>query len=306
MAEGATFILRDGDEYRDIYPAWNWRQIPGTTVAQEDGPMTEDTLRGVGERAFAGGASDGAVGCTAMDFARGVLRARKAWFLFDAGMVALGAGITAEAGAPVRTTLNQCHWRGPAYLAGSDAPLAAGDYPLEVGSAFRHDGVTYRILDGAGTLRLGDQSGAWSDCGVGSPEKRTLPVLNAGLEHGVQPQAASYAYAVLPTADDAALLTIVHNDPALQAVWHAGEGRGHAIFYEPGKVAFPDGQRIAVDRPCILLYHPADGRAALTVAQPAQEAGMLALRLDGLLVTAVSVSLPAWEYAGSSVTVVVG
>ena len=28
LADGATVIMRDGDEYRDVYPVWNWRQIP--------------------------------------------------------------------------------------------------------------------------------------------------------------------------------------------------------------------------------------------------------------------------------------
>ncbi|MHB9132418.1 MAG: polysaccharide lyase family 8 super-sandwich domain-containing protein [Armatimonadota bacterium] len=310
IADGATFILRDGDEYRDIYPVWNWRQIPGATVVQEPGEFDPDTLRGFGEHDFAGGASDGRVGCAAMDFSRAGLSARKAWFFFDEGMVALGTGITATQDAPVRTTLNQCHWRGPTLLAGTEKPLAADEYLLTDGSAFWHDGVTYRIFAGEGTLRLGAQSGAWSDCGVGSPERQTLAVLNAGLDHGVKPVNASYVYAVLPDVDEGNAFTddptrfvIVENTPVLQAVWHAGEERGHAVFYEPGVVVFPDGQQIGVDTPCILLYHPGTEGATLTVAQPAQREGMLKLQLKGRITTTVSVSLPTGEYAGSSQTI---
>lgn len=313
MADGATYVMRDGDEYRDIYPVWNWRQVPGTTVVQEDGELDMETVRGFGARDFAGGASDGYVGCAAMDFARGTLAARKAWFLFDEGMVALGAGITCADTAPVRTTLNQCHWRGPALLAGVYGPLTEGEYPLAAGAACWHDGVTYRILDGAGMLRLGTQSGAWSDCGVGSPEVMTLPVLNAGLEHGAQPQNATYAYAVLPGvaqedafADDPARFVIARNDAALQAVWHAGDGRGHAVFYEPGSITFPDGQRIRVDMPCILLYHPRAELVTLMVAQPAQWEGIITLALTGPVNSTVGVSLPLGEYAGASVTVEFG
>jgi chondroitin AC lyase len=290
---------------------WNWRQIPGTTVTQASGEFDPDTLRGRGERAFAGGASDGSLGCAAMDFSRADLQARKAWFFFDEGLVALGAGIRAEAETPVRTTLNQCHWRGSVFLAGTDGPLAAGEYPLVPGAAFWHDGATYRVLEGAGGLRLGPQSGAWSDCGLESLEPLTLNVLNAGLDHGVRPRGAIYAYAVLPGreadaafADDPARLVLVCNTPAQQAVWHAGERRGHAVFYEPGTVALPDGQRIGVDRPCIVLYHPRpEGTMELTVAQPEQREGLITFRLEGRRQAAVSVSLQPGEYAGSSQTI---
>lgn len=308
MADGATFIMRDGDEYRDLFPTWNWRQIPGTTLRQQAGPFDPETLRRFGERAFAGGASDGSVGCMAVDYARDGVAAKRAWFLFDEGMVALGTGITCTAEEPVRTTLNQCRWRGPAYLAGNEAPLAAGRYPLAAGSAWWQDGVTYRILDGSGTLTLGQQTGAWSDCGVGSSEPVTLDVMNAGLEHGVKPHGATYAYAVLPGVSeqdafaDAERFVILRNDETAQAVWHAVDRRGHAVLYAPEEVTFPDGQRIAADRLCILLYHPRNG-VTLTVAQPEQQDGLLTLTLSGPITDRISVSLPAGEYAGSSQTI---
>jgi chondroitin AC lyase len=311
MAEGATILMRDGDEYRDIYPVWNWRQVPGTTVVQMSGEFDPDTLRGVGECAFAGGASDGSVGCAAMDFSRADLQARKAWFFFDEGLVALGAGISAMADAPVRTTLNQCRWRGPVYLAGTDCPLNAGEYRLVPGTTFWHDGTTYRLDEGTGTLRLGPQSGAWSNCGLGSPEPLTLNVLNAGLDHGLKPNGAAYAYTILPGikadaafADNPARFVIVCNTPVLQAVWHADDRRGHAVFYEPGTVAFPDGQRIGVDRSCIVLYHPnRDGTTELIIAQPEQRDGLITFRLEGRQQVAFGVSLPSREYAGSSQTI---
>jgi chondroitin AC lyase len=112
MAEGATFIYCDGDEYRDIFPVWNWRQVPGTTVEQHLGSLDENKLRHFGNRDFAGGASDGNVGCIAAEISDETLAAHKAWFLFDGGMVALGTAISSSAEVPVRTTIDQCHPRG--------------------------------------------------------------------------------------------------------------------------------------------------------------------------------------------------
>jgi len=199
-------------------------------------------------------------------------------------------------------------------LLGHDGPLAADEYSLKAGSAFWQDGVTYWILDGTGTLRLGPQSGAWSDCGVESSERLTLPVMNAGLDHGVRPQGATYAYAVQPDvrestafADRPQRFVIVSNTPAAQAVWHAGDGRGHAVFYEAGSILFADGQLIGVDRPCILLYHPCrDGSTIFTVAQPEQEEGIVTLSLDGRTRGTLGVSLPPGVYAGASQTLVLG
>jgi chondroitin AC lyase len=313
IADGVTHILCDGDEYRDVYPAWNWRQIPGTTAVQTEGPFNPETLRLPGEKPFAGGASDGAVGCAAVDFSRAGLQARKAWFLFDDGLVALGAGITCPGPDPVRTTLNQCRRRGPVFQAGSKTPLPDGLHPLAPGSAFWHDRVAYHILDGAGTLRLGDQTGAWSDCGVGSPDPVTIPMLNAGLDHGTQPKGASYAYLVRPGLESvkfskkgSASFVILRNEPCLQAVWHDKAKRGHAVFYAPGSVSFPDGLQLGVDRPCIVLYHPTKrGRLIFTVAQPEQLDGLITLRLKGKTSAELGVSLPSHDYAGASQTVFV-
>ena len=34
QADGCTLIYRQGDEYADIFPTWNWEMLPGTTAEQ--------------------------------------------------------------------------------------------------------------------------------------------------------------------------------------------------------------------------------------------------------------------------------
>ncbi len=308
MAEGATFLYRDGDEYRDLFPVWNWRQIPGTTVEQRDGPLDPEGLRGFGEHAFAGGVSDGRVGCAAVDFSRKTLRARKAWFLFDAGLVALGAGIASTADAPVLTTVNQSHRRGRVLLNGE--VLGEGVHPLKPGVVLSHDGRTYAILAGArGEVRLERRAGSWADCGVGSDARHEQSVFTVGIGHGVRPVDGAYAYAVLPDPAAGGAVTdgfaVLCNDTEMQAVWCAAEGRGQAVFYAAGGVRFPDGQEVAADRPCLLLYRREGGRAVLTVADPRQQEPRLALTLRGPVAATVAVSLPQGEYAGSSLSLTV-
>lgn len=74
---------------------------------------------------------------------------------------------------------------------------------------------------------------------------------------------------------------------------------------EAGGVEFPNGQSLAVDRPCVLLYVPNAGRAELTVADPTQREPDLSLELAGAVRASLGVSLPRGEYAGSSVRVTI-
>jgi chondroitin AC lyase len=309
-ADGATYILRDGDEYRDIFPAWNWRQVPGTTVEQHPMPLSPDTVRGRGEPAFAGGVSDGAFGCAAMAFSRSGLSARKAWFFFDEGMLALGCGIRSRAGVPVVTTLNQCLRRSPVHLAGQDAPVPDGEIRLPPNAAIWHDGIAYHILDGTAVLHLDERTGAWSDCGVGSSEPLSRSVFTLSLDHGSSPLGAAYAYRVLAdtplpllAAGAGSLPRVIRNDAAIQAVWHEAATLGYAIFYEPGSLTFPDGQGITPDRPCLALYRQAGPTGLqLTLADPVQRGGAIALHLSGRVAGRVAVDLPDHERAGASHT----
>ncbi len=304
LAEGGSFVMRDGDEYRDVFSVWNWRRVPGATVEQHPRPMNVDELVRRGERAFAGGASDGEVGCAAMDFSRMTLSAKKAWFFFDRCMVALGAGIASAADVPVCTTINQCRRRGSVFIKGRSAPLADGVHALAAGSAFSHDGVGYAILRGQGEMRLQTQHGAWSDCGVGSGEPQSQAVFTAAIDHGPGPRDAEYAYVVAPglaaDAVDVSPLTITRNDVQVQAVWHAKEHRGHAVFYEAGAVEFPDAQSLAVNAPCIVLYRPVEGRIDLTLADPAGQAAAVTVKLSRPDSLSLTVPLPQHEHAGAA------
>lgn len=91
LAEGATCIMRHGDEYLNLFPVWDWQRVPGTTV--ELAPHSSADPQRKGASAFAGGASDGTVGVAAFQLQRDSLRARKAWFFFSDLAVCLGADI---------------------------------------------------------------------------------------------------------------------------------------------------------------------------------------------------------------------
>ncbi|MBF0244262.1 MAG: hypothetical protein HQL31_03185, partial [Planctomycetes bacterium] len=156
----------------------------------------------------------------------------------------------------------------------------------------------------------GPQSGAWSACGVGSPERLERDVFQPGFDHGVSPTSSGYAYMVevgVPkdhSTEPGLEAVILSNTADSQAVWQAGLGQ--AVFYQPGQISFPDGQVIAADRPCALIYKGANPKAVVTLGQPAEEEGMLRLELSGPLAMSAGIPFPGGSRAGMSVTIELG
>ena len=314
LADGCHVVMRTGDEFHDLYPAWDWQKLPGTTVVQRSRMGNE--VKRSGERAFVGGVSDGTFGLAAYDFVRDDLAARKSWFFFDDEIVCLGAGITCTAEAPVVTTINQCRQAGPIVVGRRgkpvpfDAPEGRFDGPVWV----HQDRIGYVVLGSASVLV--DQrvrEGAWRRI-----NHRYAPddivrerIFTLWLDHGRQPTGASYAYVVLPgrsveqmpaTPGDLPI-DVVANTPTLQAVWHRTLDRLGVVFYEPGRLALPDGHAVAVDQPILLMLARADGQWTATVASPDQRE--TAVKVSLFTATdrrAAVIALPTGPRAGSSVS----
>ena len=196
VADGLTYILRDGGEYRDVTPVWDWRRLPGTTAVQSSAPLDERTIGRGNVGKFVGGVSDGEYGVAVMDLRRDGLRARKAWFHFDDSFVCLGNGIGCDDPAgPVFTSINQCALRGPvtAYGKGGENHLLAPGKPYDLSAAYRleHDGIVYHFPESMPVrARLAPQTGGGSV---------TREVFSVWIDHGVQPGGGeAYAYTVLP------------------------------------------------------------------------------------------------------------
>ncbi len=269
LADGLTYILRDGGEYRDVFPVWDWRRLPGTTALQSPGLLDRRTACRHDGGNLIGGVSDGDYGVAVMDLDRDGLRARKAWFYFDESFVCLGSGIGCDdADSPVFTSINQCSLRGPvtAYAKGGEThSLAPGkSYDLSAANRLEHDGITYHFPGPMPVrARLAAQTGGWSASGTGLDESQTHDVFSVWVDHGVQPGGdEGYAYTVLPAGSADARAAVDHeigqikilsNTPTLQAVCHQSLRLAGIVFWEPGVITIPDGGRVAVNRPCVVL-----------------------------------------------------
>ena len=172
VSDGSNAIVKTGDEYFNIFPAWNWTRIPGTTAPQmPDVPLGKNAweLRGISQ--FDGGVSDSLYGATTYyydDTYGGIhTQARKAWFFFDHEVVCLGAGITSGSPYDVMTTVNQdIDYKGSTftYLAEGKRPgLKEGDSVSSASIKWVRHGDTGYIFPKGGRILVQRkmQQGDW-------------------------------------------------------------------------------------------------------------------------------------------------
>jgi chondroitin AC lyase len=324
LSDGVNYIYRTGEEYRRIMPVWDWRRLPGTT--EEQTGKKPRPGGGRGSRTFAGGVSDGQYGLAAMDFAKGRLTARKAWFFFDQEFVCLGTGIACPTDNPVTTSLNQCLLHGDVRVADAQGErvLPHGTHELTGVRWVYHDGVAYvPVQPGAMTVRNDTQTGSWKQISYPlSDEPVKTDVFSAWIDHGKKVANGTYAYVVAPTVTEKSAsgyakslpVTVLANRPDLQAAYHAGLRRAEFVFYKAGSCAVPGVGEVSVDQPCALMAAWTDQGLALSAANPEHKGLMLNVAVPGAWRgegakaagdhTTVQFSLPdGVAFAGSTVTI---
>ncbi len=284
---GATWIIRRGDEYKDIFPVLDWGRLPGVTSPHATTPPVRNVMQ---PESFVGGVSDGDYGAAAMVFEETEplpltprlnrsAWGRKAWFFFDREMVALGAGIGSSRDEPLATTLNQTGLHGPVLIDGHAAEPGEAEVPQA--SWLLHDEVGYALLKPtAVNVKAGPQAGDARRRGNStSSAPRTEQVFSLWIDHGVRPRDAQYAYAVLPGAGAEQLaqwvarppLRVIANSPARQAVIHDQLGVAEIVFHAPGSVMLVEGTVVKVDHRCLALLRKQGESTRIAVSSPGGE-----------------------------------
>ncbi|MFH4967448.1 DNRLRE domain-containing protein [Gaetbulibacter sp. M240] len=288
LTEGATNIMVDGDEYFNIFPAWDWNKIPGTTAPAYTGSKLLPT-QGTGETGnstFSGGVSDGTYGLQVFRMIDYQTQAKKAWFLFDEEVVCLGAGISATATEGINTTINQCHLDGSVVVSqgGSTSTLSTGGHTLSSNVDWvLHDKVGYFIPNG-GNLKLRNQveSGYWQDINTRPAHANealvTTGVFKFWFDHGVNPSNASYAYIVAPGKTTVQEMNnynlnavqILRNDANIQAVKHNTLDMMQVVFHTPGTLIAGD-ITLEVDKACaLILKNISTANVSVSAADPSE------------------------------------
>jgi hypothetical protein len=163
LADGALYTFLSGTEYADVFPAWDWERIPGTTERSGAALLQCSTVQGPSSNAFTGGVSDSSIGAAVQSFvaplAQG-LALQRLQALFADTIAFVAANITtfedAEGSAGARAPHSARS--PPRRLRRPAAPAAASDDYL-AGSALRVNAtVVYTTID---SRRLNATAGVW-------------------------------------------------------------------------------------------------------------------------------------------------
>lgn len=280
--------LQFGDEF---WPTANPYRLPGITADSREREITghgDDLVVHLPANDVAGGAAlADRHAVAAMDLVAdgSTLRAKKAWFVVDEVIFALGAGITAADDRAIWTTVEHRN----RHADGDRRMTVDGVAPREdTDQKYALDGKTWAHLPGvagyvfpAGStgLHVGRETrrGAWNDIeqgpttGGGDTEVHTRRYATLWFDHGVSPTDAAYAYALLPTAseDETAAwaadpgLTVLANTTAVQAVAAADGGLLAAHFWQAGETG-----GLVCDGPASVLVQRSDDGIAVAIADP--------------------------------------
>ncbi len=261
LSDGATCIRRNGDEYYNIFPVWDWNKVPGVT-APEVSTEIATSWGEMGKSVFSGGVSDGHSGVMAFLLDDRGVKASKSWFFFDREVVCLGAGITSGPGNRVTTCLNQCLLKGKVQTSAGieeEADETDGSGRKRKLKWVLHDSVLYYFPQPADVwVYAGLQSGNWNQINYNnSAERLEKGVFKLWLDHGAGVRNGTYAYVVAPGITDpesfgGGEIEIVENRADRQAVYNRAEDRLQAVFYRAGELQYK-GVVLTVEHPCAII-----------------------------------------------------
>ena len=300
LGDGVVQFLRRGDEYLPIVSLWNWRQLPGTTCAQNDArPPQFIWGRGAeGLTPWAAGASDGEVGVAAFRSLREGVEIWKAWFFIGDTVTCLGAGLHApHTTAPIVTTVDQ-------RTSPADFVVASpGDHPAWVW----HDGIAYLFESGNAPVRILREHRSGDSTVINSHQPAchyAADIFTLALDHGPAPAKGGYAYHVALAENPAAIAAlprprIVSNTATVQAVADSSGTRWLAAFHAPGEITLAPGSVLSAEQPAVVIITRTATGWTVHAAHPVAAVRRLAFTLGGREF-ALEIN-PDPEHAGQSV-----
>jgi chondroitin AC lyase len=315
MAMGNTLIMQRGDEYVNVIPFWDWNKLPGITAPLGALKRLDQNIGWdfKGNTTFVGGVSDGMYGCNNLDYQRDNMKAKKSWFMFDEGYLALGAGITGKTDFPIYTSVNQCTLFGDVVVSADGKTQT-----LEKGSRYV-DNVSWVLQDNIGYVFTGDEkveiknqteTGSWATCNSNNPKDEVSgDVFLLGINHGVHPQDAKYQYLALMNSTQESVekyveempIQVLENSANTQAVWHNKLKMLQVVFWKKGSITTPEGVVVSVDKACMLMMEPTKNGFKIIVSDPNHKKQTVKVTLSGTMKDNIEFKLLDYQDWGKSV-----
>lgn len=272
QGNGTYYLIRRGDEYKDIFPIWDWRKIPGSLVAQKSSPLPLFNW-GNGARgntSFVYGLSDSLYGCFGYDYDKEKVTARRSWFFFDHEIICLANSINGDS---LYQTINQSLLKGEVW---SDAKNSNDKILHKI----FHDSIGYYIDNDnySVELKTAPQKGAWKEINLtSSGDIISKNVFLLGVQLGSKVIDASIAYAILPSISLGDFkkysfrehILILKNDRSLQAVFQKDLEQVQAVFFNSGKLELPwNNLMILFKKPGLVILKKVNNKLIIDYSQP--------------------------------------
>lgn len=319
---GATNIMSTGDEYRNIFPVWDWSRVPGTTAEWSEAATVPDSSYIRGTNLFGGGISHGDDGVLAYEHNYKGITAKKSYFFMENMMLCLGAGITGTKSNPVITSIDQTTLVGDVTFnrGGSDEILGTTPVTYDGFKWVQHNNIGYIFpLAGNMTIQKATQSGSWHDIkNSGSTTTQNRDIFSAWFNHSSTPSNRHYCYIVAPgksVSDMPTLFTshgfvIVQNNTSIQAIRNDLHKKWAVVFYSPGTVDMGNGMTITSDKKAIVLIKEYSGNYRISVSDPLYSQSSVAIKINKQVeggtyangFTTLNITFPSGDLTGSTKT----
>lgn len=308
LSWGATNIMISGEEYRGIFPTWDWNIIPGVTSCKET--ITKYPTTGganlIPLSTFSGGVSNGSYGFAAYDYAGFTsktdlyidIKARKSYFFTPEAMYCMGIGIDANKSNPIITAVNQCYSLGDVTLSTAGVKSVFTDTLRNYRTLnwLHHNQVGYIFPTTGNNIYVGNknQSGTWYDINTsGSKTKQTNKVFSAWFNHGNMPVNGKYEYIVVPSKNLSQFETWTSSNPLKsivneknkQAIYDTNAGIYGIVFYSADSILLDDNFKVWADSPCLLLIEKVNttNTYKISIADPTASLAQVNIKLSKVL-----------------------
>lgn len=292
LGAGATMYYIVGEEYFNIFPLWNWNRIPGTTAAQGYLPYGSDnTYTRMGKTSFAGGVSNGKIGMNCLDYKDNKVKAKKAWFMFDEGVVCLGTDISSNSKYDIFTCINQTLAEDDFAVSENSKVCTADTYEKTGSFDWVYNNKIGYITNSSVSVKAEERTGDWQSISerVDSEEYKGK-VFEIGIPHSSKPKKESYDYTVLMNTTVDKLnaycmnptIETLSNTNRIQAVYNKNSNTVMAVFWKKGTLALPSGDTLKVNRGCTLICEEQQDSYKIYISNPLQNGKDISIGINGI------------------------
>lgn len=297
LGDGATYIYKDGTEYYNIFPCWDWRKIPGVTAynSPKSVPLLKNAYYPRNTGTFVGGIAGGNMGFNVMEINRDKLYAHKCWLFTSQYIACMGSGITSDSLLDVTTAIEQSILKGKVQIYYKNKWQELKDSMNFSNSdvRFLHNGIGYVVLcRNRSVCNIQHTTGKWGTVTKASENAapETKNIFKLYIDHGIHPQNAKYLYFILPDATKESLfqfdsnkVKVLKNDSDGQVIYDTNYNTYWIAAFKQQNILLQSNITIETLSPAILNLQIKGKNLKITCSDSTQKKRAISIKINGKL-----------------------